>query len=100
MAALILGLGGFALLMAISVLSTMWKGYVLSVLWAWFAVPFGLPVLGVVQAMGIALLVTFLTYQHIATVKPEKSTSADATSTAILFPLASLGIGWCIKQFL
>ena len=43
-------------------------GWALSVLWGWFLVPtLGLPDLSFIQATGIAIIVEFLTYQHIDT---------------------------------
>ena len=98
--AALLGLIGIIGLVAVS---TLWKGYVLSVLWVWFAVPLGAPAVGVIQAMGIALLVSFLTYQHIRSPKKEQSTAeaiGDATGMALMYPLIALGVGWCIKYFL
>lgn len=41
-----------------------WQGLVLKILWGWFMVPtFGLPSLDIPQALGLALVVTFLTHQ-------------------------------------
>ena len=94
------GLIGMLALLAVS---TLWKGYVLSVLWVWFAVPLGAPAVGMIQAMGIALLVSFLTYQHISSPKKEQSTAeamGDAVAMALMYPLLALCIGWCIKYFL
>ena len=49
-------LGGFVGIVALMVLSTLFRGYALSVLWGWFMVPtLGLPHLSVVQALGISL---------------------------------------------
>jgi hypothetical protein len=45
------GFGGFFL-----------RAYVLLVLWRWFAVPLGLPAVGMMHAYGLALLVQFATY--------------------------------------
>ena len=38
---------------------TIWRGYVLSVLWAWFIVPlFGLPALSIPLAIGLMVIVS------------------------------------------
>lgn len=43
---------------------SIWSGYALSTLWQWFAVPtFGLPALTVPAAIGVGLIVSYLTYQ-------------------------------------
>jgi hypothetical protein len=99
----IVALLGLVGIVAVVALSAMWRGYVLSVLWGWFAVPLGLPVVGVVQAMGVALLVGLLTYRSITTAKLEQSAQekwTDAIASAITTPSVALGVGWCIKQFL
>jgi hypothetical protein len=68
-------LGGFVGIVALVVLSTLLRGYALSVLWGWFMVPtLGLPHLSVAQAIGIAIVVSFLTYQdHSDLQKKEES---------------------------
>ena len=46
-------------------LLSIWEGFVFMKLWAWFVVPmFGLPALTIPVAIGIALLVGFLTHQR------------------------------------
>lgn len=58
---------GVGLLM---VFSAIFNGYALSVLWGWFIVPtFGLPALAVAPAIGVALVVSYLTHQEL---KPNK----------------------------
>jgi uncharacterized membrane protein SpoIIM required for sporulation len=90
--------------LALMVLSSMWKGYVLTVLWAWFLVPvFGLPALAIAPAIGLALVVSFLTYQSDASKEPEGEFSermAKAVAHALLMPAFVLGIGWVVRQFM
>lgn len=54
---------GWVILIAglcLSLLTAMMRGWALSLLWEWFAVPvFALPALGFSQAVGVALLVGF-----------------------------------------
>lgn len=51
-------LGGLAAIILLIVWGGFWTGLALSVLWGWFIVPvFGLPVLSIAQAYGIALVV-------------------------------------------
>jgi hypothetical protein len=63
------GIGGFLFVMLVA---TVFRGYVLSEMWSWFIVPLGAPALTVVHAIGISMLVAFLTYQHDATKKAER----------------------------
>jgi len=46
-------------------LLSVWEGFVFLKLWAWFVVPtFGLPMLTIPVAIGLALLIGFLTHQR------------------------------------
>lgn len=82
-------------------LSIMWRGYVLSVLWGWFAVPFfGLPTLGTVQCMGVILIVTFLTHQSTVRSKDRENAFAKAVGIAFLVPALDLLIGWILLHWL
>ena len=96
--------GGVIGLLGLMVLSSMWKGYVLTVLWAWFVVPtFGLPALAVAPAIGLSLLVSFLTHQGDAIKEPEGSSlerTSKAVSLALVMPALVLGIGWVVRQFM
>lgn len=79
------------------------NGYTLSVLWGWFIVPiFGLPTLGIVSAMGFALVVTYLTHQADWTKDENKTSGAvgRAFTVAVLKPLFGLLFGWVLLQFL
>lgn len=78
-----------------------WTGLTLSVLWGWFAVPvFGLPVLTVWQAYGLALIVRTLQRY-----KVEKNDDGFGIAMAkVLFgaPFIAglmLGVGWCVKAW-
>lgn len=103
MAALAVGLmaiGGALLFIA---LSTVLNGFALSVIWNWFLPGiFGLPELRVVEAMAIALIVSYLTHQYDDAKKEHEGTEAlgHALGVTIIKPLLALGIAWCIKQFL
>lgn len=55
------------------VLGTIFNGYALSILWAWFIAPtFHLPELSVTQAIGIAIVVNYLTHRGIDAEKEKK----------------------------
>lgn len=85
-------------------ISAMWKGYVLTVLWGWFVAPtFGLPVLALAPAIGMSLLVSFLTYQSDATKTREGSSAqrfAKSVAHELLVTALALGIGAVVRQFM
>ena len=87
----ILLLGGVGLFILGSIL----RGWVLSILWGWFVVPvFSLPNLTVVQAIGISLIIGFLTYQSDAksndTDDDRKSKARVTITLSIVYPLLAL----------
>jgi hypothetical protein len=95
---------GICAIFAAVAVGMIWRGYVFSILWGWFAVPlFGLPALSVATAIGLSLLIGFATYQHIREPKDERSTSQQVgriVGTSFLYPLFVLGLGWIVKQYL
>ena len=77
--------------------SVLWRGYVFSVLWAWFVQSlFGLPALSVPQAIGVALVATALTHRFIKNdCKPFEPVVDLFTAPALL-----LVMGWIVRGFL
>ena len=56
--------GGVVGVLGLLIVGSMWKGYVLTILWAWFVVPtFSLPELAIAPAIGLAMVVSYLTHQ-------------------------------------
>lgn len=99
-AALIVVFGVVGVFFGVLALSVIINGYVLSILWVWFVVPLGLPVISVAHSIGLAMVTGWLTYQY--TNKEEDNIKA-LTEFAILFivrPLAVLSIGYIVKQFM
>lgn len=89
-------IGGLVVLVAAVVFS----GYALSILWGWFIVAlFGLPALGISQAMGVSLVVSYMTHQVPPKTEKERSFGEEML-LAILKPLFALGVGWIILQFI
>lgn len=80
------------------------NGYVLSVLWRWFIVPtFDAPALGVVSAIGVAMVVSYLTYQTHDCKKEKKSLSNIIKEGAnVIAWKASLALffGWIVHLFM
>jgi hypothetical protein len=76
------------------------EGFVFSALWRWFvSEPFGVQGIGIAHAVGLALLVGWLTRQHI---KEPKETKEEATwelaFRAIGRPAIVLGVGAIVHQ--
>jgi len=91
----------FAIL--ITPFQAIFNGWVLSKLWGWFMVPtFGLPALALPAAIGVAIVIAYLTHQYIDT--PEGSdlweSIIKATLHSIWYPLLILAMGWCVQQFM
>jgi hypothetical protein len=81
-------------------------GWVLSKLWGWYIAPLGLPSLTIPMAIGVAIVVGYLT-SGIST-KPckdnrskEEKIEDSLTATAAVFakPFLALGVGWIVFQF-
>jgi hypothetical protein len=96
-------------MLLLSAVNILWPGFVLLTLWGWFAVPLlNLPRLSYVGAMGIALLIGFLTKQ-MPTVLPKTLIETDdyfnhVTKVAWIYsifnPLFVLITGWILHLFL
>lgn len=92
-------LGLFVFWLIMLPLSMMWSGYVLSVLWGWFAVPiFALPAISVAQAIAVRLVVFYMTMES-ATPNKER-TDSESVALIVLVPLIFLVMGWAVKQFM
>jgi hypothetical protein len=78
-------------------------GFVLTKLWLWFMVPvFGLPELGLAQAIGISLVVSWLTYRPNEKQDDDQEKTTKQKVSMVLKPLARAGatllIGYIVKQ--
>lgn len=100
MEALILIFGSISLLGAIIAASVLLNGWALSLLWAWFVVPTFpvLPVLTLGQAIGLASVVSFLTYQYVDA-EPKKSEAKflEISLNVILRPVFAVLFGLAIR---
>ena len=89
-------LGVFAL---VFIISGFIRGWALSVLWNWFAVPlFGLPALTVWAAYGLVLLL-HVAYVVYIPVKDERSDKEKVVGFfgALVQPLIGVLLGWFVK---
>jgi hypothetical protein len=109
-ALLALIIGAFIVLLFIAGSSIIY-GMTLSVLWGWFMVPlFHLPRLGIAQAIGLSLVISYATYQEQKS-SPETEPKTDAEKkaassknvVAFFAPLTRaisvLVTGWVIQHF-
>jgi len=98
--AFIIAILGVAVLL---IIGTIWRGFVLSILWAWFAVPiFGLPALSITAAIGVALVIGFLVYQHqhYEDTRSDYQKIASSVGVVIFYPALVLLMGWVVTLFL
>lgn len=89
------------------VFSSIYEGYVLSMLWRWFVVPtFGVSQLPIVPAIGIVLMMGYLTHQIYDFKKEEKEEENLTVQTVkritvtILKPTLALVFGWIVHLFM
>lgn len=98
-AVVILGTLGIPTLIAAGYLA---NGYALAVLWGWFIVPaLHLPPLSIPYAIGVCLVVGFLTNQRTGK-EAEKADVSWWVPIAMVFtkPALTLLIGWVVKAFI
>lgn len=92
----------------VDLIALLFGGWVLSLLWGWFLVPvFHLPVLTVLQAIGVTLVVSLLTHRYSFNEFAGTSSQEgmdESTMSAILmnnfgYPTIVLSLGWLIHLF-
>lgn len=92
-------LTSFLLAAVVLALAVLLEGYILSVMWGWFMAPvFSLPRLGIAPAIGIALVINFLTHQHVPS---DKKVDLGEVLWRIFFtPFSALFIGYIVHSFM
>lgn len=83
--------------------SALIHGWVLTYLWKWFVIPFfGLPILPITYAMGLALIVSLLTTNsNLAYIKDEfKIKKGIQIFASLSTPLITLFFGWIIQMYI
>lgn len=85
--------------LAFLVISSLWSGYVLSVLWNWFIAPgLHVPQISIAIAIGLSLVVHMLTYQSQDGQK-KGSDWVTPVVVALISPLISLILGYIVHLF-
>jgi uncharacterized membrane protein SpoIIM required for sporulation len=76
-------------------------GWAVSVLWAWFMVPYlHLPVLPVAVAIGVRLVISLLTFQEVDTPKEKKEEAwYSILFRALARPFLAVAFGYVVKLF-
>lgn len=91
---------GFATV-ALAVASMVLNAFVVQYLWLWFVVPlFGLSALSLIQAMGLGIVVAFMTKQPEVHYENLTKDSESNAVVAFLRPLMYLGIAWVVQLFM
>ena len=84
---------------------TLLRGWALSILWGWFIVStFHAQPLRIVEAIGVSLVVGFLTasYPKASTTesRPQSLLLIEAIGYSFLLPFITLGVGWIVHLFM
>lgn len=84
--------------------NSLWSGFVISKLWAWFIVPtFAVPPLSIIAAIGVFLVVSAFHPSKFKKAKKDDEqiqTFIEATVFNLLWPAIFLGVGAFWKMFL
>jgi len=96
-------LGYITAFIALIVVSATMNGWALSILWEWYLVPiFDIPKISIPSAIGIALIVGYLTHQQ-QDVDTEDYSPAEVMTRAIIIaftkPLLALLFGWVVLHW-
>lgn len=87
-----------------TILSTVVNGWALMTLWGWFIVPvFELPSLTIVQAIGVAMVISFLTKHTIPSMQQKRSTSEAISfliGSSFLLPAVTVAVGFVVHLFM
>lgn len=103
-------LGGLVGICGLIVFGSVFRGYALSVLWGWFIVPtFDVQPLSIAPAIGIAMMVNYLTYHVTSDVGKENMYAIEESPNMILAktfaldflkPAVIIGFGWIVHLFI
>lgn len=95
--------GAAILVVPMTIATMIWRGYVLSILWAWFVVPtFEVSEISAAAAMGLSMLIGLAVMAAPPTSDSDDVATRVAHNAAISFltPLIALGIGWVLRGYI
>ena len=97
-------IGWVASWLILAFFGALFNGYALSIMWGWFITPvFDLPTLTVSSAIGISMIVGYLTKTISITPKKDKKTDGEsfleASIHTVLKPTFALCFGWVVTLF-
>lgn len=100
LAGLVALLGVTLIIVIIITTSALVNGYVLSILWGWFVVPtFGLAPLSIPAAIGLAMVVHYLTYNYNDAKDPDCKWWIPVTVTVVRSVIALI-LGFIVHRFI
>lgn len=92
--------GELAGVILLLVAATMWRGYVIAVLWSWFVVPtFKAPLLSIPAAIGVALVLNFAT-TSVNELKKSEMSDGERWVKSAMFPALALFFGWIVQHWM
>lgn len=95
---------GYVVVLGILIfLGITWAGYALSLLWSWILVDsFGIPSISIPQAIGITMIVTYMTHQDydIKNNKEGMDVLIEYSIKAAVKPAVSILFGWILTFWL
>ncbi len=94
-----------------SIMGSLLNGMVLKLLWGWFVVSaIGFPVISLVQAIGIGVVISFLTakkaeYKSRSTdeyirILKDRDVMIHNAARSVVFPTLALFVGWVVHLFM
>ena len=85
----------------IGIVSAILNGWAVSTLWGWFVVPiFGLPDLGILQAIGISLLISVFKTKGYDSKKDGGDAAIALLLAVIISPVLSVIVGYILLQLM
>ena len=87
------------LIIAALVAGTVWYGFVLSILWAWFAVPLHVPGIGIAEGIGLSLIMRMFTYDS-SKQQDQEGQLPHAIIVGFVLPLIALIMGFIVHLFM
>ena len=99
-----LELTAIAGMLGVAAMGVIWSGFVLTILWSWFVVPtFGLQALSLAPAIGLGVVVSYLTHQYAPKTKQEGGKWDETWRSighTVFKPAFALMVGWIVKQWM